>query len=339
MPSIQDVAHHANVGIATVSRVLSGKGYVSEETRKRVMESIEALNYVPNGLARNLLNSHTHTVAVIVPDISNPFFSTFVNEVECCLRKQGYKSLLCNSVGEQNNEKVYLGLLERSLVDGVITASHLLDNRYYARLNLPIVSLDYALSDEIPMVCTDHTMGGRRAAELLVKAGCRHALQFRDSISIVLKARAEAGEESAAPEDFPYTRRHIEFERVIREAGIEYDEYIIQWDTFGVSAFAEIVQDAFRRFPGVDGVMATDILALQYMKLALQQGKRVPQELKIVAYDGTYLTDLCYPKVSTITQQIPEMAQKSVDLLLKRIAGEPIGNKRVVLPVKVTDWT
>ena len=82
MVSIVDVAQRAQVGTSTVSRVLSGKGYVSDATRRKVMEAVEALDYAPNELARNLLRNRTFIIGVIVPDISNYYFSTLVNEIE-----------------------------------------------------------------------------------------------------------------------------------------------------------------------------------------------------------------------------------------------------------------
>lgn len=116
---IQDVAKKANVGVGTVSRVLNNNGYVSEKTRKKVEAAIEELQYTPNELARNLYHKKTNTIAVIVPDISNPFYSSLVNEIEQYLRMQGYKTLLCNTVGEKTNEALYLNMLERNMVDGV----------------------------------------------------------------------------------------------------------------------------------------------------------------------------------------------------------------------------
>lgn len=91
---IQDVAQKANVGVGTVSRVLNGSGYVSKDTEEKVLQAIEELNYTPNELARNPLRKKTSTIAVIVPDISNPFYSSLVNVIEKDLRIRGYKTLL-----------------------------------------------------------------------------------------------------------------------------------------------------------------------------------------------------------------------------------------------------
>ena len=331
MASIVDVARRAQVGASTVSRALSGKGYVSEGTRRKVMDAVEALNYAPNGLARNLLQNRSFIIAVIVPDISNFFFSTLVDEIERYLRKQGYKTMLCNSVGRQTNEEAYLNMLAGNMVDGVITCSNLLDSANYGKITRPIVSLDSALSPDIPMVCADHRTGGRAAASMHIRAGCKFVLQFRDSVGAKL-ANNERGIK-ASLEDFPYALRHVEFQKAAEAAGVRYAEILT--DAISVTPLRKLAEEGFKAYPDADGVMATDILALQYAHVAMANGKRIPEDLKIVAYDGTELARLFYPEVCAIVQPVGEIAKAAVELLLRQIDGKPIPNKRVTLPVSV----
>lgn len=332
MASITDVAKQAGVGVGTVSRVLSGNGYVSDKTKAKVMKAIKELHYVPNELARNLIQKKSNTIAVIVPDISNYFFSSLINEFEQKLRILGYKTLLCNSYGEKTNEKSYLELLDRNLVDGIITASSLLSNASYAEIKKPIVSLDSILSDDIPMVCADHRNGGRIAAEMLIQAGCKHVIQFRDSIDSQIKSRG--ANTSVTVEYFPYALRHTEFQKVIEDAGIRYDEIL----TNGAVSLNEqriCAEQGFKLFSDIDGVFATDIMALQYAHVAMLNGKRIPEDLKIIAYDGTDIIKLFYPDVSAIVQPIADIADIAVKLLMKQINGEVIEKKQWILPVSV----
>ena len=112
MASIRDVARKANVGSTTVSRVLNNSGYVSEETRQKIEEAMRELNYTPNELARNLFHKKTGIIAVLVPSVSHPFFAEFVECLEAELYKQGYKTMLCNTVKEKNAELEYLDMLK-----------------------------------------------------------------------------------------------------------------------------------------------------------------------------------------------------------------------------------
>lgn len=339
MASIQDVARHANVGAATVSRVLSGKGYVSKETREKVNASIKALNYVPNELARNLLYNRTNTIAVIVPDISNLFYSHFVDRVEFLLRQQGYKLLLCSSAGHKNNEAACLDMLDRNMVDGIITYSAMLENWQYTSIKRPMVAMDTALAPHIPMVTADHTMGGRLAAEAMIKAGCRHVLQLRDAVGVTLErmARDDSSYQEINQLDFQFVKRHTEFERVIREAGIQYDEYTLDWDTYGVQAIGACIDRIFELYPDLDGFMGTDMPALLFARRAMEHGKRLPEDVKVVAYDGTSLLEMCYPPISAVVQPIEQLAQEAVRLLLLQIGGQPIEQTRIFLPVTVVE--
>ena len=102
MASIRDVAKKANVGPATVSRVLNNSGYVSEESRRRIEQAMMELDYTPNELARNLFRKKTGIVALLVPSISHPFFAAFVEKAEEALHSRGYKTMLCNTAKEEN---------------------------------------------------------------------------------------------------------------------------------------------------------------------------------------------------------------------------------------------
>ena len=173
MSTIQDVAKRARVGAATVSRVLNGNGYVKEETREKVMQAIQELNYTPNEMARNLFFKRTGIVAIIIPQISHPFFAEFVDEAMLELAKYDYKVMVCNTWDESHYELQYLEMLERSMVDGIIFGAHSLNIKEYQNTRRPIVALDRELGAGIPCVSADHEEGGRLAAEVLIGAGCR----------------------------------------------------------------------------------------------------------------------------------------------------------------------
>ena len=179
MTTIQDVAKHAGVGAATVSRVLSGNGYVKQETRERVMRSIETLNYTPNEMARNLFHGKSGIIAVIIPELAHPFFSELVNAFEVSLCEVGYQTMVCNTFYEKNYELRYLEMLRRQRVDGIIFGAHTsLASEKYQSLQRPVIGLDRKLAESIPYVAADHEEGGRLAAQELIRSGCRNVVQF-----------------------------------------------------------------------------------------------------------------------------------------------------------------
>lgn len=319
MSSIQEVAKKAGVGVGTVSRVINDSGYVSEKTRRKVEEVIEELNYKPNELARNLFRNRTNIVAVITPAIGNPYYATLCSEVESRLRKYGYKTMLCNTIGEATNEEAYLEMLERNMVDGIITGTHTLDYSSYKKIKGPIIGFDTPkLNDDILIVTVDHEKGGKLAAKALIESGCKEVLQFRD----------------ATTKNYPFIKRHTAFAREINKAGIICHEYKPDIDNFEEKFITENIEEAFKLYPNVDGLFATDTHALLYMKKALHLGKKIPEDLKIVAYDGTFVLNTAYPSLTAIVQPIDELAKVAVDSLHAIINGENVDRKTKVLDIE-----
>ena len=315
MAGIKDVAKRANVGVGTVSRMLNNSGYVAEETRKKIEIAMEELNYTPNELARNLYRKRTGIIAVLVPNVSNPFFAEFVDYAEEELYNNGYKMMLCNTTKEHNAELEYLDMLNRHIVDGVITGVHSLDVEEYRKIHKPIVALDRYLGEDIPVVAVDHREGGRLAAETLIRNGCKKILHFRGSVAV----------------ESPYHERHIEFERIMRENKIETYTYDLEWNRFELEYYREAVADVFEKNIDFDGVFAVDVLAIECMNETIRRHRKVPRDVKFVAYDGTFLTDVVEPKMTAVVQPIEGLAKESVRLLCNLISGKNYKNKQVVL--------
>ena len=200
MASIRDVAKEAGVGVGTVSRFLNDSGYVSEDTSIKIEEAMKKLDYTPNELARNLYHKKSGIIAVLVPNVSNPFFAEFVDYVEQGLYDAGFKMMLCNTEKESNAELEYLDMLNRHIVDGIITGVHSLDVEEYRKIHKPIVALDRYLGEDIPVVAVDHKEGGRLAAETLIANGCKKVLHFTGDTKV----------------ESPYHERHYEFERIMK---------------------------------------------------------------------------------------------------------------------------
>ncbi|MGN0466890.1 MAG: LacI family DNA-binding transcriptional regulator [Lachnospiraceae bacterium] len=321
MANIQDVARHANVGVGTVSRVLSGKGYVKEETRKKVEASIAALDYIPNEMARNLFFRKSGIVAVIVPEVAHPFFSEFVNAAEVALSKRDYQMMVCNTFYESNYELKYLEMLKQQRVDGIIFGAHTsLDVSQYEKINRPIVALDRDLGNKIPCVMANHREGGRLAAEEIIRSGCKNVVQFG-----TLK-----GEDKVST---PSRIRHSVFDEIMREHGIICHPISIKWHMTDYRYYLKTAEKMFDEYPEVDGVFAADNIAMAVLHVALLRGKKVPEEFCLVGYDGTNSIGFMYPKITTIVQPISDLAEETVRLIVDIINGKPVKAKREELPV------
>lgn len=321
MATIQDVAKHAHVGVGTVSRVLSGNGYVKQETRDRIERSIAELDYTPNQMARNLFFNRSQIVAVIVPEVAHPFFAQFVSAVEAALCDKGYQTMICNTYYEKNYELRYLDLLKQKRVDGIIFGAHTTqDISRYKGIQRPIVALDRDLGEDIPCVMADHETGGRMAAEEMIRSGCKNVLQI-GSVECMDKVIT------------PSQVRHSVFAKILEEHKIKCHTVDGRWSSADTAARQKEAEGLFQAYPDIDGFFSTDVMAVAMLRVALARGKHVPEELKVVAYDGTFYLGAAYPQITAVVQPIAQLAEKAVQLVVGQIEGKPTREKSVRLPV------
>ena len=314
MAGIRDVAKEAHVGVGTVSRYLNGSGYVSEKSRARIEKAIQRLDYQPNELARNLYRNRSGIIGVIVPDLENPFFSKLTKYIEINLYERHYKTMVCNTIGVSNREKEFLGMLERNVVDGIIVAAHTLHSDDYLRINRPILAMDKDFKGQIPLVHSDHKKGGRLAAEAMIKAGCKNILQFTPSSKVTT----------------PSNQRHIVFEAICKENGVRVTTVETNWNLFSHAYYREYMREEMDRYQGIDGVFTADIPAIACMNILKQKGYRIPEDVKIMGYDAVdaiYMTD---PPLTSIAQNIQELARRCANTILNIIEGKKYERHQIV---------
>lgn len=171
LATIKDVARLAEVSVATVSRVVNNSTKVKSETRETVLEAIESLEYFPNAVAKTLYNKKSYSIGLIIPDISNPFFTEIARVVEDTANSYGYRVILCNSDNDREKEKDYIETLSQNYVDGLIVTTTKDSKGRYSNLDIPVVALDRHDSSELPFVCVDNYEGGKLGAQILFESG------------------------------------------------------------------------------------------------------------------------------------------------------------------------
>lgn len=316
MPTITDVARVAGVSKNTVSRYLNNRGYISEKTRHAIAEAMKELRYQPNQIARSLNRSVTKLIGLVIPNVEHPFFSTITGRIENELDRRGYRMILCNTMHSSSKERQYLDMLMGNRVDGIIIGSHSVDINY-SDIDAPIVALNRDLADDIPVVSSDHAAGGRIAADMFVRHGCRKVAQ------IVASARVKT----------PSSLRHEEFSKCMYDHGITCITQELQVNQFEFASYLETANDFLSQYPGLDGVFSADPVAAAVQRQALARGMRVPDDLLVVGYDGTFLAQAVFPPLPTIAQAYDELAHTAVDVLMRRIAGEPLNALRYTVPL------
>lgn len=297
--TIKDVAKKANVSVNTVSRVLNNRGYISEKTRENVLKAIEDLNYIPNQIARNLYKNKTNLIGVVIPDINHPFFSKITKYIERDLYKKNYKIILCNATDSSQKERDYLKMLQENKVDGIIIGSHTLDTEFYKEIRAPIVALDRYLSDTIPVISSNHAQGGRLAAEKLVANGCKNVLQIIGSTKV----------------NTPSNDRYLAFDQVMEENGIASNRFELEWNQFDYDDYENISEQILDKYPHIDGIFSVDLVSASIIKHALKRKLRIPEDLKVIGYDGTDIAKIVNPSLTTIKQPFEAISYQTVEIL------------------------
>lgn len=318
MASIREVARLAKVAPSTVSRALNGSGYVAEETKEKIREAVDELDYVPNQWIRNLYQQKTGIIGVMAPEIIHPYFSSLWSCLELELNKYGYNMMLCNTSGKKDIERQYLDTLERNLFDGMIVGAAFLPDKYYEQIQKPILSLDRIIPG-IPVVTSDHEQGGSIAAEKLLEKGCKKLLNLSDPEAKNI-ASAYGG---------------LSFIQKVEEAGMETVREEVLWDDIiNYPRSMRRTREILLKHPDLDGLIANDLCAAAFLKSASELGIKVPQQLKIIAYDGTFITDFNYRTITSIQQDVSQIAKEAVQMLVKLINGNTLENTRIYVPVR-----
>lgn len=319
MANIKDVARHANVSVATVSRVINNKGYVNEHTKELVLKAIKDLNYVPNEIARSLYRKSSKIIGIIIPDLKNEFFNDMIAGIEEVILQHGYKTMLCTSRESLEREKEYLQIFSTNKIDGLILCSNSPDIASYINLDIPIVGLDRMISKEIPSITADNYMGGILAANRLIGANCKNIIQLRGP-----KTLTPANDRS---DGFLHTlEKHKEIQ--VQSLELEFTSDTTQDD----------IQQFLQQNPEIDGIFAaSDLMAANCIRSLKKLGRRIPEEVKIIGYDNISICEYTDPTISTIAQPITEMGEIAAETLFKLINNEPINQLHMTLPVELIE--
>lgn len=321
MATIQDVAKRAGVAPITVSRVVNHKGYVSEEKRRRVEAAIHELNYIPNALGPSLRSKRTQTLALVLSDLTNPFWTTVARGVEDMANQHGYHIIIGNTDESQDKQDEYLTFLMKKQVDGflVVPASsqppELLQKR-----QVPFVTLDRHISNQqIDSVRGDSVGGAYELTRHLLTLGHRR-------LAIITGPQALT----------TATDRVLGSLKALEEAGI-CDQPHVYWGEYTQAAGYEHAQQALTLNPRPTAIFAANnFLAIGVMRALRDAGLRVPEDMSVVAFDDLPAAITIDPFFTVAAQPAYEMGQQATDLLLGRLTGTRSGGfQEIVLPVEI----
>ncbi len=311
--TIKDVAALAGVSISTVSRALSGKTYVEEETKARVMEAVETLHYKPNLIAKGLKERKTNMIAVMIPALDSLYYATLTKNVEQCAAEAGYSVLFCNSQNDLEKERKSLEMLKTRLVDGIICMTiddhieHVLKMRRSEAL--PIVLLNRDLKENISSASVDMEYGSYLMTEYLLKRGHREIAGVFENLE---KQR--------------HRRRYRGYMNALRDYHADVNESYVLDNVTEVEAAYQKTKALFAREDHPTAIFVSEEMMVLGVYRAIHEcGFSVPEDVSVVGFDNIYTAEYMYPSLTTYDSMVEELSQKSVEILLKEIeeGGEP----------------
>lgn len=320
--TIRDVAKRAGVSVATVSRVINNKGKISKETQAIVEQAIKDLNYTPNMVARGLSNKRSYAVALVVPTITNPFFPEIARAVEDIARSEGYNVLLCNTDDRRDRLLDYIESLSKQYVDGIIISSHNItkeDLEKMSSLGIPVVMVDRVLEDnDFTSITVKNRIGGRLATQHLLDVGCKRVAHI-----------------SGLEDELNSTYRMWGYRDVVSNMPWFNPSWIGRAE-FSVESGYQVAKELFYRHPEVDGIFCSnDLIAIGVLKAAYEWGKKVPNDLAIVGFDGIDMSGMTAPAITTVAQPKYRIGELAMQELLKQIEDKNNEPRRYELDVEL----
>ena len=310
MPTIRDVAKLANVGIATVSRVLNNNPSVSDETRKAILAAIETLDYTPNPIARQLSTGRTLTVGVILPYLTMPSYVERLRGVQHALAETEYNMILFSAGSPSERDSYFKDLPRNNLVDGILIISLPPNNNQaerFAHADIPTVLID-AYHSQLCCILTDDVRGGKLATQHLINLGHRKISFLSDFLETPFHPSARY--------------RYQGYRKALKENGIPFNpDYHISGERGRTNA-TKMAQHLLNLDDPPTAIFAgNDVQAIGVLDAARELGVKVPDDLSVLGFDG--IRDAEYTNLTTIDQHLYQSGVEGVNMLIDALDNRP----------------
>ena len=325
-PTIYEVAKEAGVSRQTVSRVLNNRPDVSQETRKRVKEIIEQLDYRPSAIARSLSLKKSYTLGVVTAGLKYIGPSRTLSGITREADELGYGLLLKELASfSANNVSPFLQWFQSHHVDGIIWAApEIGDNRNWlaalsTEINIPIIFLTMDKREDVSIVTIDNYSGGKLATEHLISLG-----------------RKNIGHISGPLDWWEARERKLGWEDALSAAGIQPNEHMWVEGNWSPQNGKLAIIKLLEKFPEMDAVfVGNDQMALSVLQTAWGAGKKVPDDLAVIGFDGIPESEFYFPPLSTIYQNQDEVGRAAVQELI-RLVDEGLDDEKEIKPRHIT---
>ena len=303
--------------------MINNSSPVSDELRKKVNEAIKKLNYQPNTVAQSLIKTETGTVGLIIPDISNPFFSLLAKGAEELAKIHNYSLILCNSNDDPKAETEYIDVLLKKQVDGLIFTGTRCKNEYINQLledRFPIVVVDREIEEkEVNSIYTNNKDGAYQATKYLTHLG------HKDIAYI-----------AGYPDVKTDKDRFEGYKRALREAKISFREDLVVIGNYHWNDAYNVVKKLLEKGKSFSAVFAAnDLMAMGAIKALEENNLKVPDDVSVIGFDDILLASIVNPPLTTVAQPTYQMGESAMRLLIDVIKKRITKPRKVVLETRL----
>ncbi|CAM3144822.1 transcriptional regulator, LacI family [Lactobacillus bombicola] len=332
--SIKEIAKLSGVSASTVSRVINNNGRFSEETKQRVLATIKKYNYQTNSFAKGLRMQRSNTIGIIVPDLANTFFSSLVEKIENNFFSNNYSTIICDTGRNSQKEMTYLQMLESKQIDGLIVISG--DNPFNTKIlsrDIPVVCIDREPKNQDTIyVGSDHYMGAKIATQTLIKADTQPLLFTIVGSSSSIKHRIKG---------FKDTIKSLNLNSKIDNSIFYLNSTYKQGSDERRLEIRTILRDLVQKQKLPLGIFATsDTLAADILVSARDLRLNIPGDVKIIGFDDAPIAKYSFPELTTIRQNVAEIALRASQHLIKAIKSEDtklVSSEHDIIPVNLIE--
>lgn len=309
MATLKDVAKLANVDISTVSRALNNKGYVHEETKKRIIEAVEELSYHPNILAKGLRQGKKHTIAFVVPRIAITIYSDMIAPFSEAARKMNYECLICVSDDDVQQEKEILERLRGGTVDGIVISSTGKNNKLIREIKNEGVCILQAVrkqDESLSSIISDYYTTGYEAVKFLYSKDCRNIGLIIGNLSL-----------------HPYKERYAGYMKAVRDLSLEPIVVMDETNPNKVHYGMNCADKLLDQYPALDGLLASvDSQGIGAIRELTQRGKRIPEDIKVMSLTGIRLGGFLETAMTAMEVPAGEIGETAAEIIIKDIESK-----------------
>lgn len=323
--TIKDIAKELSLSVSTVSRALMNDKNIRRETKEKVLEMAELLDYKPNPVALNLKYGKTNTIGVIVPEMVTPFASQVIKGIQRVLFAKGMKVVIAQSDENSMLEKENLAVMESFMVDGIIICPcHCLaNNSEYKRIGdagIPMVFYDrFPKENNVSKVIINDYAKAYFLVEHLVRSGRRKIAHLR-APSHILNAY----------------ERFKGYRDCIQKFKLDFNEKLVIDTGMTIDDGEDGAKRLLNSGESFDAIFAfTDTLAVGAMNYLRNQAIKIPEDVSIAGFSGTILSTIVYPCLTTVEQPLEKMGETAAELILEKLSNPSVENRTVILDAEI----